>query len=772
LGKSIDRSASKYGPRFRRFLAGRYFWPAFIGLIALALRLGHLQESTSSPLFNAPVAAAQTYVEAAAALVADSWVSKPEPFAQPPLYSYCLALVFCIAGQDYFLPRFMQAVLGAAICVLVYFLGRTAFPESVARAAGLGAAVYGPLIYFGAELLPITAATFLFLVFLLFLFKSPRANLWRWLVAGFLLGLAALTATHMLVLLPFLLLWFYADSPGGSAGVRRVLLALLGCGLTIAPVTLRNYLVGHDLVFICTDVGSNFYLGNSADYDRTVGLQPGYEWESLLQSPETEAGIQRSSEKSRYFLTKSFNFIVDEPLQYLTQSLHKCYLFWHGDELSRSLDPYYARNDSLVLRLLMWKYGLAFPFGLIAPLALVGMFCYWRNATGFSSGRLLLLFFLASMFSVMVFFATAQTRLPAVPLALLFACYGMREILLLRGSDRFRPLVATAVLLVATNVGAGAMDMEGDGFEHFALGTAYEEQGMEANALREYKAVLERLPAHRESVTRLGRLYVGRQEYDRAIRVYKTFLEHYPETGSVRFQLAHAQLEAGRGRQALTTYKNLVSQYPQWADLHGRIGYAYLRDGQPMLAISAYRRTLELKPDSSQVRYQLARLYEVEDSLEAAAEQFRVLLEQDPVNAELHVRLADILIHWEGAENNSVYLPQNAATREAEAHLQEAIRLLPKQTQPHWSLGTLLARQTRYTEATKYFERLAELEPHNDQVFIWLANLSRRTGRDEQAKDYISRSATIEREKWRQQQVQEEMDDLLKKMLEGETMSK
>ena len=773
MGKSIGWIASA-----RRLLAGRCFWATLIALTALVLRIAHVQDSTSSPLFDAPVGNARMYAEVATDLVAGNWAGKPEPYWQPPLYSYYLAMIFWMTEQSYFLPRLIQAILGAAICVLIYFLGLIAFPDSVARGAGVGAALYGPLIYFGGELLPTIVAIFLFLLFLLFLLrsclKSPggcrsaiKAAGLRWLIAGFLLGLSALAAVNMLVFLPLLLLWLYAcaDLPRGHTRAGRALFVLLGCSLTIAPVTVRNYIVGHDRVLISANAGFDFYLGNNANYARTVQMQPGFEWQEQVESPAT-------AEKSRYFLAKSWHFIRHEPLRYLTLSLHELYCFWHGDELRRNLDPYYARNDSTILRLLMWKYGLAFPFGLVAPLALVGMVCYWRSAPRSSSGRLLLLFLLVYMLSVVVFSATAQHRLPAVPLALLFACSGLREILVRRGNNRLRLLVAAVVLLVATNVGAGTMNMEGSGPQHFVLGTAYETLGMEANAMREYRAALEYLPDYRESVVRLGHLHTSRQEHDRAIRVYETFLRRYPETESIRFLLANAHLAAGHLKRAIAGYESLIPQRPQWAALHGTLGYAYLRDGRPSMAISAYRRTLELQPDSSLVRYQLAQLYAVQDSLRAATEQFSTLLEKDPDNAEFHTRIADLLIQRESAGENTFALPQNAATEAAEIHLQEAIRLAPNRPESHWSLGTMLARQARYDEATKHFERLSQLESDNNELFVWLANLSQRTGHNDRAQEYMARYARAERERRRQHQVQRGMDDMFKKTFGRKTMPK
>ena len=93
---------------------------------------------------------------------------------------------------------------------------------------------------------------------------------------------------------------------------------LLGCSLTIAPVTLRNYRVGDDVVLISHNAGINFYIGNNPDYDRTVFIRPGKDWAHLVEMPEREAGIDRPSRKSRFFFGRSWDYISADPLGYLS----------------------------------------------------------------------------------------------------------------------------------------------------------------------------------------------------------------------------------------------------------------------------------------------------------------------------------------------------------------------------------------------------------------------------------------------------------------------
>ena len=39
----------------------------------------------------------------------------------------------------------------------------------------------------------------------------------------------------------------------------------VGAGLAVFPVTLRNYVIGDDLVLVSAQGGANFYIGNGPD---------------------------------------------------------------------------------------------------------------------------------------------------------------------------------------------------------------------------------------------------------------------------------------------------------------------------------------------------------------------------------------------------------------------------------------------------------------------------------------------------------------------------
>ena len=140
--------------------ASALHWPklAALAVLALGLRLVYLFQAADSPFFDTPIVDARSYTEYARELATGTWAGRPMPFWQAPFYPYFLAVLFSFFGENYYLPRLLQALAGTVTCLLVFKLGREVFSPTVGWIAALGAALYGPFLYFEGELLPTTWA--------------------------------------------------------------------------------------------------------------------------------------------------------------------------------------------------------------------------------------------------------------------------------------------------------------------------------------------------------------------------------------------------------------------------------------------------------------------------------------------------------------------------------------------------------------------------------------------------------------------------------------
>lgn len=632
-------------------------WIAALFLAALGARLLYLHQMRADPLFDVPLIDAETYVEHARRIAQGDWLGD-RPFWQAPLYPYFLAVLYRIFGQGYYLSRLVQFLIGALSCVLIYLIGKRVFNRTVGGIAALIASLYGPLLYFEGQFLASGLSAFLNLVLILSLLRLARTpNVRKGLWAGLLLGLSAIARSNVLLFGPLALVWlwwtFRNEGTENKALLRWNAAFCAGALLIIAPITLRNFIVGKDFVLISSNAGINFYIGNNPDYERTIGIRPGTGWEELVDEP-VQAGLTKPSQRSRFFFAKSWAFIRRHPLQYAELLLKKLRLFWSGDEIKRNQNIYAARFYSPLLSVLLWKkHGIAFPFGLVGPLALMGIVLsvgVCRRQTPIWLNTLLLLFFVfAQMTSVVLFFVSARYRVPVLPFLILFAAYtlwwGFEQI----RTRKIRPLMRAVPLLVAllivANLGVGDMDAMADPEVHFALGVAYERKAMVARALLEYRKAVELAPNHVRARNNLATMYAEQGRYDQAIPHYKKALNIAPDNVHLRYNLAKSYMRKGDSDKAIPQYKEVIRRAPNYAEggVYLDLGYIYMQQDALNEAIAVYKEAIQIAPDRADVHRNLAIAYTRKGRTEEAIAAYRKVLEIQPDHSEARHDLAVLL---------------------------------------------------------------------------------------------------------------------------------
>lgn len=718
---------------------------AALAVLALSLRLGYLFQAADSPFFDAPIVDARSYTEYARELTTGAWAGRPMPFWQAPFYPYFLAVLFSLFGENYYLPRLLQALAGTATCLIVCTLGRTVFSPTVGWVAGLGAALYGPFLYFEGELLPTSwAVLFDAVLLLVLLWGQRRGGVLPALIAGLVLGLGTLAVPNVLLFAPVAAWWVYRMATGRRA--LRVAVFAAGLLLVVGPVTLRNRIVGNEWVLISFNAGVNFYIGNNPDYDRTVAARPGAGWSEVVDLPQREAGITQPGAGSSYLLGKAWEYIRTEPSGYLALLLHKGYLFWHGVEIPRNTDLYAAAEYSPLLRLLLWKYGLAFPFGLVSALALLGAaYVLLKPERRTPAAYLVLLFAGVYMLSVVLFFVTGRYRLPAVPCLLLLAAYGACTLAGLRRRPLYLSAGALAALLLITNAGTAATSPPVAAFHHYSLAAVYESKGMKTNALQHYRHAVELAPAHRRALLGLANMYGATQRYDDAAHIWRQFLDHYPDQDDVRLQLADFLRLRGQPQEAAAEYQKLLVRQPDRASLYLRLGRAEAAAGQRVQAEAAYGRALKLGAQSA--HYLLGQLYEAQGQLARAERAYQQLIAHQPDHLAGLCHLADLLLKRGEAET-------------AKNHLLAALALDPDNAHALRSMGTLEANQGQYRQALQRFERILQHHPRDLSARRSLSHLLLKTGQRDRADAEYAHYQRLKRQHRMQQQTLEKTKEL------------
>ncbi len=207
-----SQEAVSSGPRTTRGLLSRIPGSPLHGLLlvlalAAAVRVAHLHQANSNPLFDYPVGAARSYAAAAGTAPVDADL----PAASGPAgrlievspYARFYAFSLAATGGGHTPVQLANCAAGTAACLLVYGIGYALFTPPIALAAGLGAALYGPLVHFGTELTPAAWVAFLLLL-LAYILAKPGSGA----------GRAAVAATLALVGLTEAVAWQSPQVPG------------------------------------------------------------------------------------------------------------------------------------------------------------------------------------------------------------------------------------------------------------------------------------------------------------------------------------------------------------------------------------------------------------------------------------------------------------------------------------------------------------------------------------------------------------------------------
>jgi 4-amino-4-deoxy-L-arabinose transferase-like glycosyltransferase len=588
---------------------------AGIFLFAFALRVIYLVQLRSSPLFDTPVMDALYHHQWALKLAAGDWIGN-EAFFRAPLYPYFLGIVYKLFGQSFLIPRLIQLIIGASSCVIIWLIGCNLFDRRVGLISGIIAALYGPFMYFEAELLITPLIVFLSLCSIYLLIKD------KFFWAGIILGMAAITRPNILLFILFvpLLGYFFvrrANHEGHHRSLSSLFVPWIGVFLFVAPVTVRNWAVSKDSVLIASQGGVNFYIGNNPHSNGVTAIVPGTRgtwwggYHDAVRMAEISAGRKlKPSEISDFWFKQAFDFIRTQPLASTKLMLRKTCIFWLGWEPPNNQNIGFFRTYSRLLSMLVWQCGIFFPFGLLAPLALCGIFISlreWRKHV-FAFG-----FILLYMVSVIAFFVCSRFRIPVaaglIPYASFFIVYIWRKI---RQRDRTWIPYTSAFIVIAILLNFDFLRIHEDSHSesNLTVGTVYSKKGMYREALNHLSRVVREQPERADVHNNIGNMYARQDRDKEALHAYFKAINADPSYEKTYFNLGTFCMKHKKYGQAVGYYRKAVELAPAYELAFYYAGIAYSRTGEPDSALSMWQRALEINPGNSKA---IRKIQEMED---------------------------------------------------------------------------------------------------------------------------------------------------------------
>ena len=488
--------------------------------LAFVLRLVTMLEVREIPSVETLIIDAASYDIWARRIAAGDWFGDTV-FYQAPAYPYLMAIIYFLPGPDVWALRLAQAAMGATACALTFATTRTLFGRAAGLAAGGMLAIYAPAIFFDGIVqktslgLLLTSTT----LWLLISFQERRRLLQVGL-AGLVLGLLALTRENALILVPVVGAWLLLRFRGTPWPKRLVFVALFAAGV-LSPlfgVAWRNHVVGDSWALTTSQLGTNFWYGNNPDASGGyVPLLPGRHTPAF-EAPDSrylaEQALGReltAGEVSDYWLERGLAFAREEPGAWLQLTLRKALFVWNDFEMPDTEDIYVYAEWSWVLRITHALLG----FGLLAPLAAVGLALAWRTEQDRRDSWLLPVLALTYAAGVTLFLVLARFRFPLVPLMLPFAGLAVARIVVGLRERRFRrPLVPLLAFLAMAVISNWPM---------------HDRDALRATSYVNYSTI-----------------EISRGELEPAERYLTTALKLAPQSGDIRFHLGVVWHRQGR----------------------------------------------------------------------------------------------------------------------------------------------------------------------------------------------------------------------------------
>lgn len=661
-------SSSAIAPKHDTAREPELFWSVGISVIAFILRLSYLVQIDAIPLFYHLAGDGRTYDEWAQRIAGGDWLGTGV-FYQAPLYPHFLGILELIFGHNLWVIRFLQIVLGALSCALIYLIGKKLFSHRAGIAAGLILACYAPALFFDG-LIEKSMLDLLLLTLLLFvLLRADDPDKWtKWVGAGALLGLLGLSRENALVLAPVMLVWtafHFAHVPLTSRG-RWLGLFLAGLLFILLPVGLRNLWVGGEFKLTTSQLGPNFFIGNNAAADGTYGSVRNVIREPQLEGPDAKRLAERvvgreltPGEVSSYWLHRSLEYIKSHPGDWLRLLGSKWLLVWNFREIEDSDDFYIYQRWSWLLAL----FGRIDHFGILAPLAALGIIVTRRQ---WRSLWLLYAMIISLAMSVAVFYVFGRYRFPLVPLLALFAGAAVAEALEIYKKRQWRswPLPLGVALVAGLLVNwpmRGGSEPGAAGYNN--LSNAFSKEGKVADAINAAQQAIALDPGYGVAYYNLGNLYaqqgklaLARSHFEEALRLYPNYADVHSNYGQLLAE--QGDLDAG-----VKYFRQAIALNPGLPRAYLNLGVALAKQGHLAEATAPLQRAARLMPDSADASYYLGSVLAAQNRYEDAAESFYQAIRIQPDFVPAHQSLAQVLV-LQGKKD------------EAMEHYQEALRLM------------------------------------------------------------------------------------------------
>ncbi|MHC4757037.1 MAG: tetratricopeptide repeat protein [Planctomycetota bacterium] len=709
---------------------------ASIFFLSLAVRLIYLAESADNPTFKTPVVDAMNYDSLARNLVNNSAMEESF-FLQAIFYPLFLAGVYSMSSSSIICAKIIQMFLGSLISVLIYFLGKNIFNRHTGLISAVIIALYGPLIFYDAELLATSwAVLFSVVLIMLFLKAAEKYNVWLYIALGLCGALSVITRPTFL---PFFLIAYIflcysifrrpAEFPNARLSVFSIILGFI---LVYIPTSLLSLQKTGKFTIMPYSGGVNLYIGNNPQYSKTISARPGWQWEQITGMPSKNQVSDNVWDKERFFKRKTIDYALQNPISFARGLINKALRLITSRELPRNVEIYIFGKWSRIIQFSTWKLGMfGFPFGLILPLMVIGLVYNWRKVPAPVG-----IYFIIYSASLILVFPSARYRAPMIPIISIYSAAGILSIIHSIRNARWIRLAIIAIIVAFVGllgILPGPFDEEKTDYEaelYYCLGYNMYSNGKHQEAIDHFEKALQIKNDFDDAHVYLGHTLLLSGRLDEAIMHFEKTLELNPDYGTAYSNLGVAYRQKGQYDKSIYYYSEYLRLDSNDPKIYSNLGVALIGAGRIDEAIKSLEKSLKINPVDPGVHNNIAAAFLRKDDVENAVKHLYEAVKIDPYNAYANYILGTIYI-------------KNREIDNAINHFQNALKTNPNWYLPYYQLGMTFKIKGQNSIAIQQYARALGLNKDYPEAHKEMADALAVEGRHTEAVEHYRMAVNL-----------------------------
>jgi tetratricopeptide (TPR) repeat protein len=256
-------------------------------------------------------------------------------------------------------------------------------------------------------------------------------------------------------------------------------------------------------------------------------------------------------------------------------------------------------------------------------------------------------------------------------------------------------------------IGVPAVEM----YRKFDQALALGEKGQYADAVNEWKALLETNPDDVRILNNLGFALAQTGRYEEAIPQYEKALEVNPQYYAIHNSLGRALLAVGRLDEAEVHFQKALEVYPESPELHDNLGRVLAAKGRVDEATAEFQKAVQFDPGFADAHYNLGVALASQGKVNEATPEFAKAVEANPSYVPARYNLGSALYY------------SQARVQDALAQWREVLRLDPNfapamNEAAHALAASPDARDRNGAEAVKLSERAVQLSGGRNPEYL------------------------------------------------------